>query len=41
VTAKTIAALQHDIDAGVRAAVDTAKAAPLPVADDLGAHLYA
>jgi TPP-dependent pyruvate/acetoin dehydrogenase alpha subunit len=41
VTAKMIAALQHDIDAEVRAAVDTAKAAPLPVADDLGAHLYA
>ncbi len=36
-----IAALQREIDQEVRAAVDLAKATPLPAADDLEAHLYA
>ena len=40
-TARTIAALKHDIDAEVRAAIELAKAAPFPAADDLGAHLHA
>lgn len=40
-TADTIAALKNDIHAEVRAAVDIAKAAPLPDADDLGRHLHA
>jgi len=39
-TADTIAALQHNVDAEVRAAIDHAKAAPFPVADDLEAHLH-
>ena len=40
-TADMIAALKTDIDQEVRAAIDLAKVAPLPTADDLGAHLYA
>jgi TPP-dependent pyruvate/acetoin dehydrogenase alpha subunit len=40
-TATAITALRQDIDAEVLAAIDLAKAAPLPAADDLGAHLYA
>jgi TPP-dependent pyruvate/acetoin dehydrogenase alpha subunit len=40
-TATTIAALRQEIDAEVLAAVDLAKAAPLPAADGLGAHLHA
>jgi len=36
----TIAALKHEIDDEVRAAVKLAKAAPYPAADDLGAHLH-
>jgi pyruvate dehydrogenase E1 component alpha subunit len=41
VTAGTIAALKHDIDEQVRAAIELAKAAPFPAADDLEAHLHA
>ncbi len=40
-TAKTIAELQQDIEAELRAAVDRAKAAPFPAADDLGSYLHA
>lgn len=40
-TASTIAALKNDIDEEVRAAIDLAKAAPFPAADDLGIHLHA
>jgi TPP-dependent pyruvate/acetoin dehydrogenase alpha subunit len=40
-TPTTIAALKLDIDEEVRAAIDHAKAAPFPAADDLGTHLYA
>ena len=40
-TAQTIAALKQEIDDEVRAAVEFAKAAPFPTADDLGAHLHA
>ncbi len=37
----TIATLKRDIEKQVRAAVEQAKAAPLPAAADLKAHLYA
>jgi pyruvate dehydrogenase E1 component alpha subunit len=40
-SASTIAALKHEIDQEVLAAIDLAKAAPFPVADDLEAHLHA
>ena len=40
-TDEMIAALKLDIDKEVRAAIDLAKAAPLPTADDLEAHLHA
>ena len=40
-TADTIAAVKREIDEEVRAAIDLAKAAPFPAADDLGAHLHA
>jgi pyruvate dehydrogenase E1 component alpha subunit len=40
-TEEKIAALQREVDAEVRAAVEAAKAAPFPAAEDLGAHLYA
>ena len=40
-TADTIAAVKREIDEEVRAAIDLAKAAPFPGADDLGAHLHA
>ncbi len=36
-----IAALQHEVESEVRAAVDVAKAEPLPDPADLEAHLYA
>lgn len=36
-----IASLKQEIEQEVRAAVETAKSAPLPAADDLEAHLYA
>ena len=36
-----IAALKQEIEQEVRAAAELAKAAPLPVPDDLEAHLYA
>jgi TPP-dependent pyruvate/acetoin dehydrogenase alpha subunit len=38
---EAIAALKQEIDRQVRAAVELAKSAPLPAADDLEAHLYA
>jgi acetoin:2,6-dichlorophenolindophenol oxidoreductase subunit alpha len=41
ITQEKIEALQGGVDAQVRAAVDAAKAAPFPSAEDLGAHLYA
>jgi TPP-dependent pyruvate/acetoin dehydrogenase alpha subunit len=40
-TAATIDALKREIDQEVRAAVELAKQAPLPAADDFEAHLYA
>ena len=40
-TAPTIAALKAGIEQEVRAAVESAKAAPFPGADDLEAHLHA
>jgi pyruvate dehydrogenase E1 component alpha subunit len=40
-TAAAIAATAAEVEAEVRAAVDLAKAAPLPGVEDLGAHLYA
>ena len=39
-TADTIAALQQEVDAEVRAATDQAKAAPSPAAADLEVHLH-
>ncbi len=40
-TAQTIAALKQQIDEEVRIAIEHAKAAPFPTADDLGIYLYA
>jgi TPP-dependent pyruvate/acetoin dehydrogenase alpha subunit len=40
-TEETIAAFQRKVDAEVRAAVEAAKAAPFPAAEDLKTHLYA
>jgi pyruvate dehydrogenase E1 component alpha subunit len=40
-SAEAIATLQRGVDDEVRAAVESAKAAPFPAADDLRAHLYA
>jgi pyruvate dehydrogenase E1 component alpha subunit len=40
-TADAIAAIKHAVDDQVRVAVELAKAAPSPVADDLKAQLYA
>jgi pyruvate dehydrogenase E1 component alpha subunit len=40
-TVEAIAALQRDVDDEVRTAVESAKAAPFPTADDLRTHLYA
>ncbi len=39
-TAQAIATLQQEVEAEVRAAIDQAKAAPLPSSDDLAVHLY-
>jgi pyruvate dehydrogenase E1 component alpha subunit len=39
-TADAIAAIKHAVDDQVRAAIELAKAAPFPTADDLGAHLH-
>jgi pyruvate dehydrogenase E1 component alpha subunit len=40
-TEEKIAALQAEVDAEVRAAVDAAKKAPFPTEEDLRAYLYA
>ncbi|MGH6725071.1 MAG: thiamine pyrophosphate-dependent dehydrogenase E1 component subunit alpha [Pseudolabrys sp.] len=40
-SAAAIAALKREIDEEIRTAVELAKTAPAPAADDLGAHLYA
>jgi acetoin:2,6-dichlorophenolindophenol oxidoreductase subunit alpha len=40
-TEDKIAALQREVDDEVRSAVEAAKAAPFPAAEDLEAHLYA
>ena len=40
-TASAIAAQKNDVDAEVRAAIDLAKVAPLPVVDSMGMHLNA
>ena len=39
-TAETIAELKRDVDEEVRAAIELAKAAPSPTADDLEAYLH-
>jgi pyruvate dehydrogenase E1 component alpha subunit len=40
-TAETISGMEADVEAQVRAAVETAKSAPMPAAEDLRSELYA